>query len=71
MQGLRIISLARVNPQFSLLSEAMEDMKGRILNFAVILIVFLVMFNNMAIIMFGDKLYAFSGSFSRPHRLVA
>jgi hypothetical protein len=63
MQGLRIISLARVNPQFSLLSEAMEDMKGRILNFAVILIVFLVMFNNMAIIMFGDKLYAFSGSF--------
>ena len=41
----------------------MEDMKGRILNFAMILIVFLVMFNNMAIIMFGDKLYAFSGSF--------
>jgi len=33
------------------------------MNFAVILIVFLVMFNNMAIIMFVDKLYAFSGSF--------
>lgn len=57
---LRVISMAKVNPRFSLLSESLDKMKYRLLNFAVVLVIFVVMFTNMAVIMFGDKVAALS-----------
>jgi hypothetical protein len=56
----RIISMARVNPRFSVLSESIHLMKGRLLNFLYILVIFQVMFTSMAVMMFGDKLAPFS-----------
>ena len=56
----RIISMARVNPHFSVLSESIQLMKGRLLNFLYIIVIFQVMFTSMAVMLFGDKLAPFS-----------
>mmetsp|Transcript_11245 Transcript_11245/g.17677 ORF Transcript_11245/g.17677 Transcript_11245/m.17677 type:complete len:324 (-) Transcript_11245:106-1077(-) len=57
---LRIIQLARINPKFSLLSESLDQMKYRLLNFAIVLFLLLFFFTLMAMILFGDKLVEFS-----------
>ena len=57
---LRSMQLARINPRFSLLSDSIDQMKVRLLNFAVVLVIFLVMFACMGVVLFGDKVSTLS-----------
>jgi len=57
---LRIIQLAKVNPKFSLLSESLDTMKFRLLNFAIVLFTLLLFFTLMGMMLFGDKVPEFS-----------
>ena len=56
----RVIAMAKVNPRFSLLSESIDQMKGRLFNFAFVLVLFQIMFTNTAVVMFGDKMASFA-----------
>jgi len=38
---------------FSLLSDSLDNMQSRLINFAIVLVIFLVMFTNTAVMMFG------------------
>ena len=44
----------------SVCSESIDLMKYRLLNFAIVLFLFIIMFTNMAVIMFGDKVRVLS-----------
>jgi len=57
---LRIIQLAKVNPKFSLLSESLDNMKYRLMNFAIVLFTLLLFFTLMGMMLFGDKVPEFS-----------
>jgi len=61
---LRIIQIARLNPRFSLLSEALDAMKYRLFNFAIVLFLLLLFFTFMAMMLFGDKVAEFSDVFT-------
>mmetsp|Transcript_51977 Transcript_51977/g.76084 ORF Transcript_51977/g.76084 Transcript_51977/m.76084 type:complete len:328 (-) Transcript_51977:1240-2223(-) len=56
----RILGFARVNPRFSLLAETFDHMIPRLVNFALVLMMLLVMFSIEAMVMFGDKIPGFS-----------
>ena len=49
------VQIARLNPRFSLLSEALDAMKYRLFNFALVLFLILLFFTFMAMMLFGDK----------------
>jgi len=57
---LRMLQIAKVNPRFSLLSESLDAMKGRLFNFAIVMFILLVFFTVQAMVMFGDKLPVFN-----------
>jgi hypothetical protein len=56
----RILQVAKVNPRFSLLSESVDAMQGRLFNFAIVMFILLVFFTAQAMVMFGDKLAVFA-----------
>lgn len=56
----RILQVAKVNPRFSLLSESVDAMQGRLLNFAIVMFILLIFFTAQAMVMFGDKLAVFA-----------
>uniref|UniRef100_A0A6U2DAR5 Uncharacterized protein n=2 Tax=Hemiselmis andersenii TaxID=464988 RepID=A0A6U2DAR5_HEMAN len=57
---LRMLQIAKVNPRFSLLSESLDAMKGRLFNFAIVMFILLIFFTVQAMVMFGDKLPVFN-----------
>jgi hypothetical protein len=57
---LRTLQQARVNPRFSVLSESLDKMKIRLLNFAFVVVICVIMLTCMAVTMFGDKIATLS-----------